>query len=562
MINTLSYLFRVRNAGFIVLASMLLTGCEEEGPEVAPSAPSVLLVGAKERLRGHVGEKLKSVVGSKVGIMPFPPDITAEAVDACRSVVSSNGDLYIVQLDNGIPWEAALSGDGYDKKLLDEWKSHRNSRSSHQDLYLAIAPLKMDRSYWADGYDGALAPKWVRDAGELNDQMVAAYINYTLEAVEYFGPDYLNVGVEAGELAEKDAALWRQMELLYARTYDAVKARYPDLMVGMSFTLPVLMAEGNLEKSKAVIEKSDFVGVSFYPYLDDFYRSTSGIQLEGPPDQWRKPLNWLAENVSKPIAICETAYSSEDVVVKAWNLDMSASPDLQVEYVEDLARYAARDNYLFTVFFLPIDYDRLAAKLPESVDIMALWQSTGFFDMNYFPKPAWYSYRKAWLGRERGVVESALQSSQGEKAGSWAGVTASSGSEAPVVGEGPGGSASLVWQFEYRSDFEWIQLDVSGLSEAWSDELGLNIRSDRSTALLLQLTEASGEKYFAVLEPEVDWRRVELAVESFSLDEGTRKNGMLELGEVASVMLADGGVKDSGASGSRTVEVAIEGVSP
>lgn len=539
----------------ILIASVLvISGCDEdlEGP---PDSPSELIVDTRDQLRGILGVKLGSAIDTQVGITPFPPDLTVDAISLSRGIVSANGDLYTVQLDNGVPWEAALTDAGYEEKLLSEWESHRSSRSDHQDIYLAIAPLKMDRSFWADGYEGKTAPKWVAQSRALSDEMKTAYANYALKAVSFFEPKYLNLGVEAGELVEKDPELWREMAVLYRETRRAVKERYPDLLIGMSFTLPAMMPEGNLELCREVFDDSDYVGISFYPYLDDFYRFTTGVSLKPPPNQWREPLDWLKENVSKPIAICETGYSSSPIKVKTWDLDMQGDPSTQEQYVSELAEIAARDNYLFTVFFLSVDYDRLAARMPESSDVLALWKRTGFFDENFRAKPAWQAYRRDWLGvtsELAGQLSAALANGIRDK------VLATSGT--PEIKEivGPQSSRGLSWKFQYDLEFEYLTLEATSWALESAEELTIWIRSDRSSAVLLQIEEGNGEAFFAVLKPSVEWRQLVLNSTNFSPDPGKRGDGVIDWSEISTVMLADGAVKDSGATGSRQVDVALE----
>lgn len=541
----------------LLLLIFALLGCDEDHADT-PKAPTGLTVGSA-KLRGVVDVKLGSITSTQVGITPFPPDLTAEADRVAKAIAAANGDLYTVQLDNGIPWESALSDSGYSSKLMGEWEGHRNAVSDHQEVYLAIAPLKMDRSFWADGYDGAPAPSWVAESRTLNDKMLAAYKNYALKAVAYFQPRYLNIGVEAGELAHKDAELWREMEKLFHETKKEISERHPELAVGISFTLPALMAGDSLSLSQGVIDNSDYVGISFYPYLDDFYHLTTGVALQFPPEQWREPLDWLSKNVSKPIAISETGYSSSPISVSKWNLDMQGSPALQERYVAELAEFARRDDYLFTVFFLSVDYDRLAEKLPQMSEVLELWKHTGFFDQNLEPKPAWKAYRSNWLGVD-GEKLAELETESSTSNSLVAQLIASSGQPKVSDHAGPGGAPGLRWDFEYRSEFEYLIFDASDLELSDSQQVDLWIRSDRSSALLLQVEEKGGEAFFAVLSPESEWERKTLSAASFKPDPSKLKDGKIDWSSINTMMIADGAVKDSGATGRRVVELALAGV--
>ncbi|MFV0252119.1 MAG: hypothetical protein ACK5H2_02145 [Beutenbergiaceae bacterium] len=347
------------------------------------------------RLEQHLPETV--AYAHDVSISPFPYDLTAESVDEVGSLVGRAGNVYTVQLDNGIPWQDADSGSEFDAGVSEEWQRHKDYIQPGQQVYLAIAPLQDDRMSWATGFDGADAPRWATWPDLDLERLSAAYLNYVERAVEYFGPTYLNIGVEAGDLAHNDPELWLTLASVLEQTYRQIKAEQPAVQVGVSWSLPLLMQVPVLERSDTLIAALDYVGISFYPYLDQFYSKIGGVSLAEAPDQWRMPYRWLRENIDKPVAICETGYSSAAIRLDDFDLDIDGDPALQSQYVDELAAIAGRDGYLFTVFFLAVDYDALTSKL--GLPAMELWQNTGFFDAQLQPKPAWQSYIRSWLGQ-------------------------------------------------------------------------------------------------------------------------------------------------------------------
>lgn len=364
-----------------VVVVLFVLGCEQETipadiPEPAP---------------------VQSAESTRIGISPFPADLTPESIAIVTDLVRNNGNLCVVQLDDGIPWEEALAGKRFSDKLQEEWRGQKNNKTDSQELYVSIAPLSDDRTTWAGGYAGSEAPAWVREEKQINAQISDAYRNYVNRVVEYFQPDYLNLGQESGDLAAKDPKRWARFESLYLGLSSELKKKYPTMKIGISFGLPLLMKKGVLARATPVIEASDYVGISFYPYMGQFYSQIGGRALPPPPAQWRSPLNWLRQHVRKPAAICETGYSSDNVKAARWGLDMPGSKGLQAQYVAELADIAKRDGYLFVAFFLAVDYDKLARKIPDPGEILPLWIHTGFFDQNMQPKPAWESYQSAWL---------------------------------------------------------------------------------------------------------------------------------------------------------------------
>ncbi|MFV0405409.1 MAG: hypothetical protein ACK5LN_01065 [Propioniciclava sp.] len=332
----------------------------------------------------------------RVSISPFPYDLTPAAVREVGSLVSQAGNVYTVQLDNGIPWQDADTGADFSAEVMEEWERHRGTIGTDQEVYLAIAPLQDDRSSWATGFDGTAAPPWATwEQGDL-DRLRTAYLNYVERAVAYFEPTLVNIGVEAGDLAHNDPGRWDAAAAVLADTHRQLKLGHPDLQIGISWSLPLLMQPEVTERSAALIEILDYVGISFYPYLGPFYSAIGGIDLAGPPDQWQVPFAWLRENIDKPLALCETGYASKPVTLSEFDLEIPGDPTVQSQYVADLAAITDADDYLFTVFFLAVDYDALTRKL--GLPAMELWQHTGFFEADLTPKPAWETYRQTWLG--------------------------------------------------------------------------------------------------------------------------------------------------------------------
>ncbi len=334
-----------------------------------------------------------------VSITPFPFDLTAAAASSVAKITSENETLATVQLDNGIPWAEALDGEPFSADVMGQWQRDKDAIGTNRMVYLAIAPLQEDRVHWALGPGGASSPSWAANEKTLTPKLKQAYGNYVLRAIDYFNPQFLNLGVEAGDMAWKKPGKWPSFTALFDSCCARVREKNPSIKIGISFSLPLLMNKGVAKRAKSVIDTSDYVGISFYPYLSDFYVKLGAQPLPAPPLQWREPLAWLATNISKPIAICETDYSSDPVSLPSYDLKMDANPDLQRAYVTDLAAIARRENYLFTVFFLSVDCDALMSKLPAEAAANGLWTHCGFLDKQLREKPAWQAYRETWLGR-------------------------------------------------------------------------------------------------------------------------------------------------------------------
>jgi hypothetical protein len=72
-------------------------------------------------------------------------------------------------------------------------------------------------------------------------------------------------------------------------------------------------------------------------------------------------------------------------------LRFEGSPELQRRFLEDLVATAIQDRYLFLVWFVPVDYDRIYSGSDPGYGI--LWMHAGLFDKDLKPKPVWDVWR-------------------------------------------------------------------------------------------------------------------------------------------------------------------------
>lgn len=504
-------------------------------------------------------------IRTKISISPFPYDLSPNANQQVKKIIGPNRTMNSAVLNNGVPWQEALDGSPYPNDVMNEWKTKRDSMTPGLPVYLALQPLQNDHIKWANDHGGKAAPSWVSSARGADPKILAAYRNHVLRAIDYFKPDYLNLGVECGDQAAKKPDQWPSFVALYNDTKAAVKQRNPGIKVGLSWGLPLLMKQGVLQRCDALIANSDYVGISFYPYLGQFYSKLGGVSVpSSAPAQWREPYKWLRSNVRKPIAICETGYLSTNASVGQWGIKMQGSPELQSLYVEDLAQIAKRDGYLFVMFFLSVDYDVLAGKL--GIDFMKFWEHSGFFDKNLKPKPAWDAYQRAWLGRDTGGTPAAIPPGEGS-------------SPAPAPAPSGGGSVSIPmgsaadifestqtvshlapngtrWQYNYsKGDWPWALKAFSGKAVAQTSSVSFEIKSSRSGPLIVQLEETDGEAHFKVIEAGSSWQTITIPFSATSVDPKKRENGRVDAGSLKSIMLADSQGVDGVAKGSRTVDI-------
>ena len=314
------------------------------------------------------------------GLQPFPYDMTLEAFNHVHDLAARESTLAIVHRDNGVPWAEALADRPFPSSLEREWRDLAQRIPAGRPVYLALGPLAEDRVSLAVASAGSSVPPSIANAPYDAQAVKKAYLNYARRAVARFRPRFLNLGIEAGELAARAPERWPAFVSLYGHVRAELKRAYPDMMIGISFGLPSLIDSNVAERAKPLVEASDFLGLSFYPYMSPFHERFGAPPLSPAPGQWQDALAWAAKYTNKPIAICETGYSARDVNLPAFNLHLTGTPALQEAYLRDLGEIAMRQKYLFVVWSIPVDYDALVRRFGLGDGRYQLWQSIGLFD--------------------------------------------------------------------------------------------------------------------------------------------------------------------------------------
>lgn len=326
------------------------------------------------------------------GFTAFPYDFTLEAVIKTHEIVVANSTIYAVHFDDGIPWKEALTDVPWPRRVQKEWDDQARAIPAGRKVYLGLAPLATDRRSLAPatGEQKRLPlPAELAGAGLDDAKVEAAYLNYARRAVRQFKPDFLNLGIEAGGILMRDPVRWHQFERLYEYVRTQLKRDNPNLQIGISFSLGHLRVEANAKIARPLIEKSDYLGLSFYPSASAFDEKFGLPPFGQGADAWRKPLAWVRAYTDKPLALCETGYTTRDCDIQQFDLHIKGSSVLQAAYVREVFEIARRDRYAFVIWFLAIDYDKLYAKMPPGSEVMQLWRNIGLLDGDLHPKPGW-----------------------------------------------------------------------------------------------------------------------------------------------------------------------------
>lgn len=344
-----------------VLAFLISTGCSSE-----PDAP---VLSGPTRSFG-------------MAFTPWPHDATAAAVSFTYTEILEHGDWVAHHLDLGVPWEEALQGTPYPQAVEDELAGRVANTPMGVPVYLAITPLNGGRDGLAAnwGASGAepLPPPW-DTRGFADVEVAQAFGAYAIDLVQRFQPSCLNLAIEVSELALNDPAAFTDFLTFEAAVVSTLRLNFPDLPLMLSVALK---SPGSAEAQAiaAAIEPAvaqvDWLGVSVYPYA--FFGHADRGDPANLPETWLSQASGLA--AGKPIAITETGWIAEDLVVPAFSLDVMSDPIKQDAFVAALFREAQALEAELVVWFTIADYDDLWSGALGQDPLAQLWRDTGLFD--------------------------------------------------------------------------------------------------------------------------------------------------------------------------------------
>jgi hypothetical protein len=328
------------------------------------------------------------------GFTAFPYDLTPESEDRVHAIIQRHADLFAIHMDNCLPWAEAMSGDPFPDWFAADWAGVRARIPPGHTVYVAMTPTDNDRQSLAPQCGRsedrpARHPRGIRGKALDDPAVIAAYIAYLRRQIDFFRPAYVNIGIEMSEMSLRAPELWPGFERLYLESVAALKQSHPQVKVGIELGLQSITDPRVGAQVRRAVEASDFMCLSFYPYAAE-----AGVKLFGapslpdPPDQWRTPLDWVRGYTDKPLAVCETGQPARTVELPGLGVTLPGDIAGQAAFVRDLVRVARRDDYLFVVWFITVDYERLMAVLPGAAEWMWIWAHTGLFASDLSPRPA------------------------------------------------------------------------------------------------------------------------------------------------------------------------------
>ena len=355
-----------------------------------------------------------------LGFTTWPYDLTVQAVEDTYDRILNEGDIITHHIMGGVPWQEALDGADYpagvevnicerlrltypDDTITPDasGRCFAPQRADKRPVYLAVDSLNSGRTtmseYWgsAENQPRAMYGEW-GSRGFADQESADAYAAFAIDMIARFEPGLFNFGTEASDLILHDMQAWQEYVIFAQRVSAKIKAAYPDLPIMVSVALKTPGSSRAMlisENLGDVIDTVDVLGVSVYPYA--FFEPAYRDDPDTLPSNWLSQAEALAGG--RPIAITETGYIAEDLVVEEFGLEVSSSPQKQDRFVEMLFDECERMNCIMINWFTIVDFDRLWVAI-GSDSISALWRDSGLFDEMFSPRPALQRWR-AWKAR-------------------------------------------------------------------------------------------------------------------------------------------------------------------
>ncbi len=327
---------------------------------------------------------------------------TTEAHQAkTYELIWENSDLICLQFNDGIPWREAYEKKPYGKALQTLIAGRLNSLKKGHKVYLEISPLNMGRDgiavYNNEEASMPMPPPW--DTYAIDDpHMITGYANFCLSVIELFNPAYVNYALEGTSYLFNHKEQREPYLRFLQGVYDQIKSAHPDVPLGISAVIndPYESSTDDFRQTIAKLNSCmDWLGASFYPFA--FFPRED----RGNPNTLPKPsLELIAELAQgKPVAITETNWPAENLVIDAYKLNCPSTPEWQKDYADFLLQTAQNLNALFVIWWSVADYDIKWEAFPDNVkDIGKVWRDTGLYDEKLEPRPA-LAVWKAWFSR-------------------------------------------------------------------------------------------------------------------------------------------------------------------
>jgi glucose/arabinose dehydrogenase len=331
----------------------------------------------------------------RMGFTDFPDDLTTQGIISAAAIIRAEGDLSVQHFDDGIPWNAALTGAPYPATYTDELDGHASLIPSGHRVFLAITPISVTRDGLAanrtNDANQPLPAPWDGYAFDHPD-VARAFLNHCLRMLDRFHADYVAFAIEVNLLLENRPDQWDALVRLLTQTYTDLKAARPTLPVFVTLFAEAFHRDvpRQREALAALLPFTDYIAVSSYPYL-----SQSNLE-NGIPSDYFAALADLAP--SKPFAVSETGWPAEDLTAPS-PVVVRSDPAAQRSYVERILSEGDARNAEFITWFLTRDFDTAWETVYEgsaSAPTARFFRDLGLFDGAGMARPGLTTWRQTF----------------------------------------------------------------------------------------------------------------------------------------------------------------------
>lgn len=379
--------YRFPRLSFLLTACLLLSAC---GSESTTSAPPPDPKPATETR------------GFYMGFTPWPYDATLEAIDTTYRKTQQHGDIIDHQLMQGIPWDEAFNNNAYPADVEDKIGSRLAKTQAGKVVFLAIDSLDPGRNGLANNWGASeneprTAPWDSRDFD--SPQVITAYTRFALDMIARFQPAYFNYGTEASELILNDLAAYNRFKVFAQAVYGNIKADYPDLklMVSIAMKSPGSSEMQQIKQNIAdILPYMDVIGVSVYPYI--FYNHADKANPASLPADWLSQIKQVAPG--KPVAITETGWIAEPLVINAYGVNLDGNESWQRQYVARLLQESEQLDVEFAIWWSLIDFQALWDGVLAQDPVASIWRDTGLYNEQIQPRAGLEVWQR-YLDRQR-----------------------------------------------------------------------------------------------------------------------------------------------------------------
>ncbi|VAW92448.1 hypothetical protein MNBD_GAMMA23-419 [hydrothermal vent metagenome] len=350
----------------LYISVLFLSGCGGGSSSPSPQTPPVV-------------EQTRSFY---MGFTPWPYDATINAVNVTYQKIQQQGDLVHHQIMQGIPWDEAFNKAAYPQGVEDALTGRLNQTLAGTKVLLSIDSLDSTRkalaNNWGNNGEEARPAPWDNRSFD-NPDVITAYTNFALDLIARFNPTHFNYGTEASELILNDLAEYAKFKVFAEQVYKNIKLQYPNLKLMLSVGLksPSSSEMNTIKQNLAdILPYVDVLGVSVYPYI--FFSHADKGNPDNLPSDWLSQVNQLAP--SKPIAITETGWIAEDLVIPVFSVNVASNEANQAKYVARLLDESNQLSAEFVIWWSAIDFQALWEGVLLKDDLAAIWRDIGLYD--------------------------------------------------------------------------------------------------------------------------------------------------------------------------------------